>query len=235
VKAVVLDLDGTIVAFNLDYRSARAEVIGFLEAQGFPRSLFSLKESVFEMLKKVEVSMKNNGKSEKDFTRLKKAVLALLEKYEMESASSTSLVPGVVETLRALKKMKLRLALFTVNGKKSTRYILDTFHLRPFFDAVVTRDSVLFVKPNPLHLQAVLEALKVRPAEAVAVGDSVWDMKSAQELGVFAVGVLSGVSSPEELTYAGAKCLISSPIDLITLIEELNKEQSGEKKKAAVV
>jgi len=233
VKAVILDLDGTVVAFNLDYKSARAEAIGFLGSQGFPRSLFSLNESVFEMLKKVEVSMRNEDKSEEDFMRLRKAVLAILEKFETESASSTSLLPGVVETLQALKRMKLKLALFTVNGKKSTGYILDTFNLRRFFDAVVTRDSVLRVKPNPAHLQAVLKALRVSPEEAIVVGDSVWDMKSAQELGVFAVGVLSGVSSPQELTRAGANCLISSPLDLITLIEELNKGQSSKKQKAA--
>jgi len=234
VNAVVFDLDGTVVTFNLDYRSARAEVIGFLEVQGLSRSLFSLNESVFEMLKKVEVSVRNKGKSEKDFLSLRRAVLSILEKYETESASTTSLVPGVVETLKALKKMRLKLALFTVNGEKSTNYILGTFNLTQYFDSVVTRDSVLSVKPNPMHLQAVLKALKVQPEEAVVVGDSVWDMKSAQELGVFAVGVLSGVSSPKELTHAGANVLISSPTDLIALIEKLNQEHDGIKKKTAV-
>jgi phosphoglycolate phosphatase len=234
LKAVILDLDGTIVPFNLDYRSARAEVIDFLGSQGFPRSLFSLNESVFEMLKKVEVSMKNQNKSDKDFSEVKKAILALLEKYEMKSASSNNLIPGMAETLRALKKMKLKLALFTVNSEKSTNHILDTFHLRQFFDAVITRDSVSFVKPNPVHLQMVLKVLKVKPEEAVVVGDSVWDMKSAQELNVFAVGTLSGVSSAKQLTQAGANCLISSPLDLITLIEELNKVQNEKNKKAVV-
>jgi len=232
VKAVILDLDGTIVPFNLDYKSARAEVIDFLESQGFPRSLFSLNESVFEMLKKVEVSMKNHDKNAEDFLRVKKAVLALLEKYEMKSANSSNLLPGTMETLRALKKMKLKLALFTLNSKKSVNHILDTFRLRQFFDAVVTRDSVSFVKPNPVHLQTVLKASKVKPEEAIVVGDSIWDMKSARELNVFAVGTTSGYSSAKELTQAGANCLISSPLDLITLVEELTKAPSEKNKKA---
>jgi len=122
--------------------------------------------------------------------------------------------------------MKLRLGLFTVNSKISTNYILKTFRLQSFFDAVVTRDSVPTVKPNPIHLETVLKALKVKPEEVIVVGDSVWDIKSAQELHVFAVGATSGVSSPEELARAGANCLISSPTDLITLIEKLNKPKA---------
>jgi len=222
-KAVVFDLDGTIVNFNLDYKAARAEVIEFLATQGFPRSLFSINESIFEMLKKVEVSMKNQGKNQKEFSKLKETVLTYLEKYELESASSTSLIPGILETLKALKQMKLKLALFTVNSKKSTNYILDTFHLKGFFDAVVTRDSVPTVKPNPVHLETALKKLKVKPVEAIVVGDSISDMTSAQELHVFAVGVTYGISTPEELTREGANCIISSPTDLIKLIEEIGK------------
>lgn len=225
-KAIVFDLDGTIVNFNLDYKAARAEVIQYLTTQGFPRSLFSLNESVFEMLKKVEVSMRNSGKNQKEFSKLRETVLAHLEKYEIESANSTSLIPGILETLKALKQMKLKLALFTVNSKKSTNYILDTFHLKASFDAVITRDSVPTVKPNPVHLETALKKVKAKPAEAMVVGDSIWDMKTAQELHVFAVGVTYGVATPEELTHAGANCLISSPTDLIKLIEESNKHKT---------
>lgn len=224
-KAIVFDLDGTIVNFNLDYKTARAEVIEFLTTQGLSRSLFSLNESVFEMLKTVEVSMKNSGKNQKQFSKLRENVLALLEKYEMESAKSTSLISGIMETIKALKQMKLKLVLFTVNSNKSTNYILDTFHLKNSFDAVVTRDSVPTVKPNAVHLETALKKVKVKPAEAIVVGDSIWDMKSAQEKGVFAVGVTYGVATPEELTRAGANCLISSPTDLIKLIEESNRHK----------
>jgi HAD superfamily hydrolase (TIGR01509 family) len=225
IKAVVFDLDGTIVNFNLDYRAARAEVIEFLTVHGFPRSLFSLNESVFEMLKKVEVSMRNNGKTPKEFSKLKETVLKLLEKYEMESANSTSLVPGILETLKTLKKMKLKLALFTVNSKKSTNHIINTFRLKNTFDAVITRDSVPTVKPNPVHLEAALKKLKAEPSETIVIGDSIWDMESAQELHALAVGVTYGVSTPQQLSQAGANYLISSPIDLITLIQEREKHQ----------
>jgi len=224
VKAVVFDLDGTIVDFNLDYKSARAEVIQLLNNKGFPQSLFSINESVFEMLKKLEIYMQNHRLTNKDYSKLKRDVLAILEKYEMQSAASTQPVPGIFETLQALKKMKLKLGLFTVNSQKATDHVLSTFRLKPFFQAIVTRDSVPTVKPNPIHLETALKSLKVKPEETLVVGDSVWDIKTAKELNVFAVGVATGVSTPGELTRAGADCLITSPIDLITLVEKLNEK-----------
>jgi len=225
LKAVVFDLDGTIVSFNLDYKSARAEVIQLLANQGFPQSVFSINESVFDMLKKAEIYQKNHHVSAKDFSKLKKDVWTIMEKYEMESAKSTQLVPAILETLQTLKNMKLKLGLFTVNSQKATDHILSTFRLKPFFKTVVTRDSVDFVKPNPVHLETVLKALRVKPNETIVVGDSILDMKVAQGLNIFAVGTTTGFATPEQLTQAGANCLISSPLDLIALMEKLNETQ----------
>jgi phosphoglycolate phosphatase len=224
VKAVVFDLDGTIIKFNLDYRSARAEVIQFLSNHGLPASVFSMNESVFEMLKKVEILVQNQH-SNKKFSELAKDVLAIVEKYEAEGAKTTELLPGALETLQALKKMDLKLGLFTINGQRTTNQILSTFRLKPFFKAVVTRDSVPKVKPNPVHLQTVLKKLKAKPEESIVVGDSRLDMMTARELKVYAVGTPTGIAAPDELTKAGADCLITSPTDLIPLIEQLNERK----------
>lgn len=223
IKAVVFDLDGTIVKFNLDYKAARAEVIEHLTDNGFPRSLFSLDESAFEMLKKTEIAMKNNGKKPEAFTKLKEDVLRILEKHEMQAAKTTALIPGILETLKALKEMKLKLAIFTINSQKSTDYILKTFRLKPFFKAVVTRDSVAMVKPNPIHLETVLKKLKANPEETLVVGDSVLDVKSAQQLNAIPIAVTYGISSIEKLTQAGANCLISSPSEILTMVEKTNQ------------
>ena len=222
IKAVVFDLDGTIVDFKLDYKASRAEIIQLLTEEGFPRSIFSINDNLFEILNKAEIFLKNHNK-EKDVEGIKAKIFSVAEKYEMEATHKTRLIPGILETLKALRKMKLKTALFTVNGRSSVNHVLTTLNLKQYFDAVITRDDVSMVKPNPLHLKTALKMLKVRPKEAVVVGDSVWDIKSAQALRVFAVGTTTGIASPQELINAGAHCLVSSPTDIITLIEQLNK------------
>lgn len=220
VKAVVFDLDGTIAGSNLDYMTVRSDVRGFLLKKGLPASVLLSNESIFEMLKKVEIFLKNNGKSEKAVRKVREEALDIAEKYELEAAKTTGLLPGVVETLKVLKKMGLKLGLCTINSEKSTNYILKRFDITKFFDVIVPRNKVKYVKPNTEHLEVTLEALKVGPDEAMLVGDGTRDMQCARELNVLAVGLSTGVSSQDDLMASGANYLITSITDLPTLIEE---------------
>jgi HAD superfamily hydrolase (TIGR01509 family) len=225
VKAVIFDLDGTITNFNLDYKAVRAEVRGFLLRVGVPASVLSAKESIFEMLKKTEIFVKNSGKSAEAIEAIRNEALGIAEKYELEAAMSTGLLPGAVETLKALQRMGLKLGLFTLNSDKSTSYILQRFRLGDFFGVTVPRDKVNFVKPNPEHLEMALKVLGVSPAETVVVGDSGVDMESAKELKAVAVGLPSGAASVEQLTAHGANYVVTSITDLPVLIERLNRAQ----------
>lgn len=223
IKAVVFDLDGTLASFNVDYRVVRAEVRSFLVNKGLPASVLSINESIFEMLKKAEIFIKNNNKPEKAFTEIRKKALEIAEKYELEAAKTTSLLPGVLETLKSLKKMGLKLGLCTINSKKSTDYILKRFKIAGFFDAITPRDNVKYVKPNVEHLEATLKALEANSEETMVVGDGVSDMKCAREAKAIAVGLPTGVSSPKELISSGANYFVTSITDLPTLIEYINK------------
>ncbi len=218
VKAVIFDLDGTLVGFNLDFRALRAEVRGYLANRGVPASVLSLQENVFEMLKKAELFLRNSGKSAEAVEQLRSEVLRIAEKYELEAAMSTGLLSGAVETLKALKRMGLKIGLCTIDSEKSTSYVLQRFKIVEFFDAVVTRDMVRQVKPHPEHLQVVLNALSVAPEESVVVGDSGADMQCAKELKAIAVGLPTGISTVQQLMNHGADYIITSITHLPVLI-----------------
>ena len=225
IKAVVFDLDGTLAEFNLDYKTVRAEVTQFLTNEGLPASIFSINESIFEMLKKAKIYMRNNGRKEREFSTIQKHVLSMAGKHEIKAARETSLLPGVFEILKMLKKMNLKLAIFTINSEKSTDHILDNFCLRQFFDATITREIVSNVKPHPSHLAAALKALNMNANETIVVGDSVSDMRSAKALNVTAVGVAKESDAIKKLNNAGAVHTIESITDLPILIAKLNKNE----------
>ena len=219
IKAVIFDLDGTITAFNLDYMTLRSEVRSFLIKTGVPASVLFVNESVFDMLNKTEIFMKNNGKSSRTLEKVRNEALAIAERHELEAAKTTCLLPNVLETLKILKEMGLKIGLCTVNSEKSASYILKTFGIAGFFDAVIPRNKVKRVKPSGEHLEAVLKALKISPKEALLIGDATRDMECAKELKVMAVGLSTGISTQKELMDAGANYLVTSIADLPSLVE----------------
>jgi HAD superfamily hydrolase (TIGR01509 family) len=225
IKAVIFDLDGTIASFNLDYKVLRGEIRSHLLRVGVPASVLSVNESIFEMLKKTEIFMKNSGKSAEEMDEIRNEALAIAEKYELEAAVSTDLLPGAYETLKALKRMNLKIGLFTLNSDKAANYILQRFKLGDFFGVTVPRNKVNYVKPNPEHLEMALKVLGVAPEETVVIGDGNVDMESAKELKAIAVGLPASVSKMEQLMSHGANYIITSITDLPVLIEKINKGQ----------
>jgi phosphoglycolate phosphatase-like HAD superfamily hydrolase len=68
------------------------------------------------------------------------------------------------------------------------RELLD-LAVREFFEAVVCGGDTPKGKPHPDLLLLALDRMKVRPQEAVYVGDSPEDVEMARQAGVFAVGI----------------------------------------------
>ncbi len=224
LKSVIFDLDGTLAIFNLDFKTLRGEVRSYLIRMSVPTSVLDVNESIFEMLKKTEIFLKNSGKPVEVFYEIRTQALAIAEKYEMAAASTTSLQMGANETLKELKRMKIKMGLCTTNSEKAANYVLQRFKIQDFFQVVVPRNRVKDVKPNTESFELALKTLNTRPKDTVIVGDSIVDMQSTKELKAIAVGFPTGVSTIAQLKNNGANYIITSLADLPVLIKEINKD-----------
>jgi HAD superfamily hydrolase (TIGR01549 family) len=224
IEAVIFDLDGTLAHFNLDFKALRSEVRTYLISIRVPISVLDVNESIFEMLKKAEIFIKNSSKSTDAFDEVRTRALAIAEKYEMEAATTTSLQTGAVETLKELQKMNIKMGLCTNSSEKASSYILQRFKINGFFKVVVSREKVKYVKPHTEQFELALKAIGVHAKSALIVGDSVVDMQSAKEIKVIAVGLTTGLSTTEQLMSNGANYIVTSLTDLPVLIKEINKD-----------
>jgi HAD superfamily hydrolase (TIGR01549 family) len=224
IEAVIFDLDGTLAHFNLDYKALRAEVRGYLMKIGVPASVLKVNESIFEMLNKTEIFVKNKSKTAEAFEEVRTQTLAIAEKYEMEAAATTSLLSGAVETLQTLNQMNLKMGLCTTSSEKAVNYILQRFKIDAFFKVIVPRDKVKYVKPNTEQFELALKTLGIAARATVIVGDSTVDMQSAKELKAVAVGLPTGFSTTEQLMAHGANYLITSLTDLPVLVKKINAD-----------
>jgi len=227
IRAVIFDLDGTLSSFNLDYKTVRAKVEVFLEQKGVPGSLLSDKDGVLEMIGKTEQWARETGKASDFIEEAKAQASAISEKHELEAALETNLLPGVEETLKAIRQAGLKIGLCTINSARSVACILERFEISRFFDVTITRNQVTRVKPHPEHIEAALKVLGVAASEAIVVGDSGIDMKSASELKMIAVGLPTGISTVDQLKGTGAHYIITSMSDLPALVREINESRKS--------
>lgn len=100
----------------------------------------------------------------------------------------------------ALRQRGIKVAIATTDDRAPTEATLAGLGVASLVQAMVCADDGVPVKPAPDMVLAVCRATGVDPAHAVVVGDTIADLQMGKAAGAgLVVGVLSGVSSAEEL------------------------------------
>ena len=82
--------------------------------------------------------------------------------------------------------------------------LLRKLEVEDAIDAQTTADDIDEPKPEPEVFLKAMEAGGIDPRKAIAVGDSVWDVKAARAAGIACIAVESGGYSEHELGEDGA-------------------------------
>lgn len=111
-----------------------------------------------------------------------------------------TLTPGLREFLSSYRRRRLPLALASSSPASWVAMVLDRFHLRRIFAAVVTGDDAPGrTKPAPdLYLLAATK-LGIPPNRCLAVEDSAIGVRAARAAGMFCVGLRTGFNDEQNL------------------------------------
>jgi phosphoglycolate phosphatase-like HAD superfamily hydrolase len=100
----------------------------------------------------------------------------------------------------ALRAHNAKIAIATSDDRTPTQKLLDALGIAPFVDALACADDGIPIKPAPDMILTICRQLNISPARSVMIGDNPDDLKMGQRAEVgLTIGVLSGVSSAEEL------------------------------------
>jgi HAD superfamily hydrolase (TIGR01509 family) len=135
-------------------------------------------------------------------------------------AGQVRLLPGARELLAHLTRAGVPWAVATSGLKTAAEPTLKLLEV-PASVPVVTRDQVERAKPDPDLFLAAAERLGADVADAVVVGDSVWDLLAARRARALGIGLLSGGYGREELERAGAYRVYDDPADLLLHLDEV--------------
>jgi phosphoglycolate phosphatase len=187
-KALVFDLDGTLVDSLDDLAAALAAMLGEVGAPALPR------DKVRGMIGDGTRALVARALAASNLpaTLLDERHARFLALYEAAPAALSLPYPGVVETLHAFREEGRRLAVCTNKPQRATLAVLRGTGLDGFFATVVGGDVLAAKKPDPAHLLAALAGIGATPRDAIMVGDNEHDVAMAKAAGVPVVLVRYG-------------------------------------------
>ncbi len=152
IKAVVFDLDNTLVSSDMDFKTLRHQL-------GCPQS-----EDLLNFVETLE------------HPHHKEHAHNVIFDHEISDAEHSSPMIGCHEILSYLDRKAIKTAIVTRNCQIATQRKLD--HNQIKVERVVTRECYP-PKPDPLALQMLAKEWRLMPHEVLYVGDFLYDLQAA--------------------------------------------------------
>src|ERR1700733_2598485 len=199
VRTLIFDLDGTLIDSQLDLVLS---VNAMLEHMGREPHVH---EKICSFIGNGASTLVRRALGE-DATEaeVEKGLAYFLEHYRAHMLDNTDVYPSVREALALLQKYPM--AVLTNKPVHFSRAIIAGLNLSRYFRQVYGGNSFETKKPDPQGAQILLRELQAAPHEAMMVGDSDVDVKTARNAGMHSCGVTYGF---------GTESLRAHPPDLI--------------------
>jgi pyrophosphatase PpaX len=126
--------------------------------------------------------------------------------------------PSVKETLIQLANKGIQLGIVSSKVRRVVLMGLNRFELLSFFKCVVCADDVNKHKPDPEPVLSACRLLNVVPHNSIMVGDSPYDMMSADAAGAIPIGVAWSNFNKDVLLKSGACKIIGNMSELTKMI-----------------
>lgn len=128
------------------------------------------------------------------------------------------LIEGAREVLEALTARGLATGIVTSGGRERVGRELEAHRLAAHLHECVFGSDVKEKKPHPEGLLLCLERLRMRPEEAVYVGDSPEDIAMARAAGVYSVAVAGSYPNRTALAEARPDAFTNSIRDVLRVV-----------------
>lgn len=167
IKAVILDLDGTLVDLKIDWTLVRNKMADFCSKNSITAD-FSYPNPIYEVAR---ASLRGcEGKS------FYNNLIAIIKREELRSAGKSKLIPGVKDFLKFLHINKIPFAILSNNNSQCIIKIFKKFKL-PNPKVIVGSDNIKELKPHPEGLNKIFKKMKIKNTQCLLIGDSVAELR----------------------------------------------------------
>ncbi|MDP2827684.1 MAG: phosphoglycolate phosphatase [Sulfuricellaceae bacterium] len=219
IKAIVIDLDGTLLDTAPDLAEAASRMAAELSLP--PIALDTIKtyigNGVSRLVKRV---LTREMDAEPDAALFAKALPVYEKHYAAVVSRESRPFPGVVDGLEGMKNLGFRLACITNKAEKFTVPLLKDTGLYDYFELILSGDSLPRRKPDPLPLQHACEFFGISPSDLLLIGDSLNDTQAARAAGCHVFCVPYGYNRGRSVEELDLDAVVPSLQAAIGLIQE---------------
>ncbi len=215
IKAVIFDLDGTLIDSLTDLANTLNSV---LEKNGYrTHDIGKVRYLVgYGMGELVRKALPPNLQDRREL--IEKLKREMQEHYAESWMDNTRPYPGIAELLDWLDTTAIKKGVLSNKPDRFTKLCVETL-LSPWkFERVTGHHPGIRHKPDPQGALVMAKEMNIDPAEVLYVGDSEVDMQTANAAGMYPLGVLWGFRTEEELLKSGAKTLVEKPQEIIEVL-----------------
>lgn len=214
-KAVIFDLDGTLLDTLQDLADSMNHV---LESEGLPiheteKYRYFVGNGAYNLVKR---SLPPD-KQEESYIRYCQTLFK--KEYGKRWADTTKPYEGIPELLDKLTDLGFKLAVLSNKPHEATLLVVNKLLPNWTFDAVFGEREGVPRKPDPAGALEISQLFGIPTNEFIYFGDTSTDMVTAKAAKMFAVGVLWGFRTADELMDNGADLIIEKPLDIFKFIQ----------------
>jgi phosphoglycolate phosphatase len=210
-KAIVFDLDGTLINSIPDIADSMNEV---LSRYGYPQYnhnqyKYFVGNGIKKLVERCVPPEYSTLENVENIFRM------MIEVYSDNCLNKTAVYDGIPELLDGLTAKWIKMAILSNKTDSITQQICNKLFYNRHFDIVLGLTDNFPKKPNPQSALFIAKNLSVSPDEVFYLGDTSIDMETACAAGFFAAGASWGFRPAEELLSFGAKFIADNPNDCL--------------------
>ncbi len=118
--------------------------------------------------------------------------------YRQRSLDMTKLLPKAKEAIK-LAHTFARVGIVTTKTGRYSKELLEHLRIMNYFEVLVGREDVQNPKPHKEPIEKALKLMSATKENCWMIGDTKFDLLSAQNASIKSIGVLSGYGEEEEL------------------------------------
>lgn len=210
VRALIFDLDGTLIDSKLDLIHSVNAMLRELHRPELAAETIS--GYIGHGAPQLVARALGGTATEKE---RKHALQYFLEYYENHKMDNTCAYPAVHETLARLRDIPM--AVLTNKPERISVRILKALELDQYFRAIYGGNSFDSKKPDPFGARKILQEFEVAAGNALLVGDSEVDVQTARNAGTLAAAVNYGFGVHDRDSYP-ADIYLENFADLVPII-----------------